>query len=61
MTIRLFKCRECGHRMRFAGTACGRCHTEKRVYQLPMLYSGSLTLIALAMSGLISARAILLH
>lgn len=38
MTVRVFRCADCGHKMRLSGATCGRCHTEKRVYQRLDLY-----------------------
>ncbi len=29
MTIRLFKCPDCGHKMRIQGKACGMCYSQK--------------------------------
>lgn len=33
--MRLFRCRACGHHMRFAGERCGRCLAEKPAIQTP--------------------------
>ena len=35
MTIRMFRCTECGHKMRLSGTDCGYCHTIKAPTQRP--------------------------
>ncbi|WP_163848937.1 hypothetical protein [Pseudooceanicola aestuarii] len=35
LTIRLFRCEACGHRMRMRGDLCGRCHAYKEWYQKP--------------------------
>ena len=35
MTIRIFRCTECGHKMRLSGTDCGYCHTIKAPTQRP--------------------------
>ena len=29
MTIRLFECPDCGHKMRLKGKTCGMCYAEK--------------------------------
>jgi len=31
--LRVFRCHECGHKMRLAGDHCGRCHAIKPSYQ----------------------------
>ncbi|GGH48192.1 hypothetical protein GCM10011341_09770 [Frigidibacter albus] len=31
--LRMFRCHECGHKMRLSGEACGRCHAIKPRYQ----------------------------
>jgi len=33
MAVRLFKCDDCGHQMRFSGRYCNACFTEKRLVQ----------------------------
>jgi hypothetical protein len=45
MTIRMFRCTECGHKMRLSGTDCGYCHTIKAPTQRPECVV--LTLIAI--------------
>lgn len=47
MTVRVFKCHDCGHRMRLAGDSCGRCHTRKLWYQRTDLYLGIAAVVAL--------------
>ena len=38
MALRIFTCRDCGHRMRFARDHCGKCYCHKETYQQPMLW-----------------------
>lgn len=33
MQLRVFRCHECGHKMRLAGEQCGRCHALKPAWQ----------------------------
>ena len=33
MTVRVFRCRRCGHKMRFSGPKCGYCFTGKIWWQ----------------------------
>lgn len=33
MAVRLFKCDDCGHHMRFSGRYCNACFSEKRLLQ----------------------------
>ncbi|WP_177177874.1 hypothetical protein [Citreimonas salinaria] len=39
MTVRLFRCDECGHRMRLGRNYCGRCFAAKPVAQRPAMMS----------------------
>ena len=45
MPLRIFKCDECGHRMRAWSSTCGACTTPKRAVQ------GPLAVAALALAG----------
>ncbi len=38
MAIRIFCCRDCGHRMRMSQETCGRCNEDKRPYQRLRFY-----------------------
>lgn len=49
MAFRVFKCRTCGHKMRFSGGVCGNCLAAKEVWQTPGFY----VLIGLVLIGLI--------
>lgn len=40
MAIRVFRCSECGHKMRVTGEACGYCHAPKLVHQRLGVYLG---------------------
>ena len=31
--MRVFRCDDCGHKMRFFGNSCGKCYLEKRTMQ----------------------------
>jgi hypothetical protein len=33
--VRMFRCAECNHRMRFWGSRCGYCHAHKPLLQKP--------------------------
>ena len=33
MTVRVFRCTECDHKMRLIGSRCGRCATDKLWWQ----------------------------
>ncbi len=33
MQLRVFRCHECGHKMRLSGETCGRCHAIKPAFQ----------------------------
>jgi|OM-RGC.v1.034705617 hypothetical protein len=46
MVIRVFRCHDCGHRMRLLGERCGYCKAPKRIYQRigPFLWTVVLTL-----------------
>lgn len=46
MAIRVFTCRECGHKMRLGGRACGYCHADKLPWQSGVLVVGGV-LVAL--------------
>jgi hypothetical protein len=48
MTIRVFRCSDCGHKMRLTGTTCGYCHTEKLLYQRLGFYLAILAGLAVA-------------
>ncbi|MHC0052828.1 hypothetical protein [Actibacterium sp. D379-3] len=37
MTVRLFRCKHCGHKMRFAGNRCGYCYRPKSAFQNSVL------------------------
>ena len=50
MAIRVFRCTDCGHKMRLAGDACGRCHTPKLPHQRLGLY---LAVLALPVAGIL--------
>lgn len=47
--IRLFSCRECGHRMRFMGLHCGACYASKAFHQSPVLM---IPLVLVLLTGL---------
>ena len=51
MAIRVFRCSECGHKMRVAGAACGHCHTPKLLHQRLGLYVAGLGAL-LGLAGL---------
>ena len=36
--MRVFKCSNCGHRMRLSGDRCGRCFAEKPILLAPAPY-----------------------
>lgn len=38
MSLRVFRCDQCDHRMRLFGTQCGKCGEPKPVFQRPILY-----------------------
>lgn len=44
MAIRIFRCHDCGHKMRLAGDSCGLCHTRKAPYQRLSFYAAILAL-----------------
>ena len=46
MTFRLFRCSDCGHRMRLGRNHCGKCLTPKPVAQRPF----TVWLVAIAAS-----------
>uniref|UniRef100_UPI0040475F61 hypothetical protein n=1 Tax=Yoonia sp. TaxID=2212373 RepID=UPI0040475F61 len=38
MTLRIFTCTSCGHKMRASGARCGACFVPKQTYQrIPVL------------------------
>ena len=41
ISLRLFECHDCGHKMRLSGTRCGRCFTPKPYWQVAA-YRGAL-------------------
>lgn len=43
--MRIFSCRDCEHKMRFGGEACGYCYTRKEWYQQPGVICSSVILI----------------
>ena len=47
MTFRPFSCTSCGHKMRFAGADCGRCHAPKTPIQRKSTYVIVIVLIVL--------------
>lgn len=51
MTIRVFTCHDCGHKMRFFGKHCGKCYAQKLPHQLPSLWltGAAIALILLIM------------
>ncbi len=38
MTLRLFTCKYCDHKMRFKGDECGRCYSPKKSWQKRIFY-----------------------
>lgn len=52
MALRVFKCHDCNHRMRFAGQYCGKCYAKKEGHQLPALWIT--LLVILGIIGLIA-------
>lgn len=49
MAFRVFRCRDCGHRMRLSGDQCGKCFYEKAFYQRFIAFV--VTMVALALTG----------
>jgi len=48
MTLRIFHCHDCGHKMRFSGIRCHKCYARKATYQMPWFW---LTVIGVAIAG----------
>ena len=51
MTVRIFKCRSCRHKMRFGAEYCGRCGRKVQVFNVIPFYIfvvSSLCLLLLA-------------
>lgn len=46
MTLRLFRCHACGHRMRMKGKHCNRCYQEKPFFKRRS-FVGSVAILAL--------------
>ena len=44
-TVRIFTCRDCGHKMRFGRSVCGACYSEKSFYQKPFFVFMVLSLV----------------
>ena len=55
--LRVFRCRECGHRMRLAGRLCGRCHARKGLLQSRaiVIASGSAIMILCTVNVIVLA------
>ena len=54
MALRIFTCRDCGHRMRFSHNHCGKCFARKEAYQQPLLwYAIAVILVLLLVFGLV--------
>jgi DNA-directed RNA polymerase subunit RPC12/RpoP len=45
MTLRLFRCPDCGHRMRLFGPRCGRCGAAKSLSRRPASYAAGVSLV----------------
>lgn len=54
MAIRLFRCRECGHRMRMSFDTCGRCNEYKKPYQRLYFYVLPAVLLLFTVPNLLS-------
>lgn len=56
MAIRIFKCVQCGHKMRFSGVECHNCYGSKQPYQSPIyiVLTAVVLLVALIMAALFS-------
>ena len=52
--LRVFGCRDCGHKMRLMGSRCGYCRAPKGITQRVLPYAVSLTLFLLGIGLLIS-------
>jgi hypothetical protein len=54
MTTRVFYCRDCGHHMRFSGSVCHNCWTDKPVLHRPstVILGGMATTAALVAGAL---------
>ncbi len=47
MAIRVFRCSDCGHRMRLTGDTCGYCHAPKLPHQRLEFWVVLLVLLAI--------------
>jgi len=45
MAVRIFRCRDCGHKMRLSGAQCGNCFTDKELHQ-------RITVVAIVLAAL---------
>jgi predicted amidophosphoribosyltransferase len=54
MALRVFRCRQCGHKMRITGPRCGRCYSKKEIVQTLWFWLGVVVLCVLG-AGLIFA------
>ena len=50
--IRIFRCHECGHRMRLSGGLCGVCHADKPGWMRPDTVLGAMAMGALGLACL---------
>lgn len=47
MTLRVFVCKDCGHKMRLGGNHCGKCYARKAPYQMPRLWYSLAAIVAI--------------
>ncbi|SMX35172.1 hypothetical protein COL8621_01685 [Actibacterium lipolyticum] len=52
--LRIFGCRDCGHKMRLAGSRCGYCRAPKEITQRVFPYAVSLTVFLLGVALLLA-------
>ncbi len=57
--MRVFKCPNCGHRMRLGGDRCGRCFAEKPILRTvaPYKFVAYLLLLCLGVTALVRTLA----